>query len=341
MATITRRESGGWQVKIRRRGHPAESKTFATRAAAEAWARAVERDIDRGAYISAATAERVTFDELAADFERDFAPHHYRGAAWRHKLARLRERLGKYALVAITPQLVARYRDERLQDPDPRYKDAAAAPRVSPATVKTEIDLLSRVLRFATHERGIALPGGNPVAGVRKPAGGRPRDRRLTADEWARLLDECSRSRNPWLRPAVLLSVETAMRQGELLALRWCDVDIKRRIALLHETKNGEPRAVPLTSAAVAVLSALPRDISGRVIPQDRMTLYHAFGHACRRAGIDDYTWHDLRHESLSRLAERGDLSVLELAAVSGHKTLQMLKRYTHLRAEDLARKLG
>jgi len=126
-----------------------------------------------------------------------------------------------------------------------------------------------------------------------------------------------------------------------LLSLRWADVDLKRRFAMLHETKNGEERAVPLTSSAVAVLQALPRDISGRVIPQNRMTIYKAFEHACRRAGIDDYRWHDLRHEALSRLAERGDLSVLELAAVSGHKTLQMLKRYTHLRAEDLARKLG
>jgi integrase len=341
MATITRRKSGGWQVKVRRKGYPVQSKTFATRADAETWSRAVERDMDRGAYVSAAAAERITLDALADDYERDFAPHHYRGQAWRHKLARLRERLGRYALIAITPQVVARYRDERLQDSDPRYKDAASAPRVTGATVKTEIDLLSRMLRYAVQERGIALPGGNPVAGVRKPAAAKARDRRLTADEWSRLLDECAKSRNPWLRPAVQLSVETAVRQGELLKLRWRDVDLTRRVAILYETKNGEQRAVPLSSDAVAVLDALARDISGQVIPQARMTLYNAFGHACRRAGIEDYTWHDLRHEALSRLAERGDLSVLELAAVSGHKTLQMLKRYTHLRASDLARKLG
>jgi integrase len=105
--------------------------------------------------------------------------------------------------------------------------------------------------------------------------------------------------------------------------------------------KTGEPRAVPLSSAALAALEELPTAIAGPLIPLGRMTLYKAFERACQRAGIQGYCWHLLRHEALSRLAERGDFSVLELAAVSGHKTLQMLKRYTHLQAENLAKKLG
>jgi len=134
------------------------------------------------------------------------------------------------------------------------------------------------------------------------------------------------------------------MRQGELLSLTWMQVDIKRHLALLTDTekiKNEEPRAVPLSSAALAVLKTLPRTVSGVVLPVERLTLYHAFRYACNRANIKNFTFHDLRHEALSRLAERGDFSVLELAAVSGHKTLQMLKRYTHLQTEKLARKLG
>jgi integrase len=98
---------------------------------------------------------------------------------------------------------------------------------------------------------------------------------------------------------------------------------------------------VPLSSAALKILKGMPRSLGGRVIATDRMTLYKAFERACERADINGLTFHDLRHEALSRLAERGDLSMLELASISGHKTLQMLKRYTHLRAEDLARKLG
>lgn len=156
-----------------------------------------------------------------------------------------------------------------------------------------------------------------------------------------RLLEECERSQNNWLAPAVRLAVATAMRQGELLNLAWKDVDLENRVALLRETKNGEARAVPLSSDAVAVLKALPVNIKGLVLPQARRTLYGAFTRAAGRAGIEDLTFHDLRHEALSRLAERGDFSVLELAAVSGHKTLQMLKRYTHLQAARLPEKMG
>ncbi len=345
MATFEQRESGWWQAKIRRKGHPVQSKTYRLREDAEKWARGVETEMDKGAFVALGKAERTTFKDLAKDFETDFAPHHYRGAAWKHKLAHLVAKLGSYSLVAITPQAVAKYRDDRLKEPDPRYKNnLAAAPRISGATVKTEIDLLSKVLDVAQKEFGIALPAGNPVAGVRKPKGGKARNRRLTTEEWQKLEAECKASGNPWLAPAVTLAVETAMRQDELLQLEWKQMDKKRKLALLldpDKLKTEEPRAVPLSSTALAALDSMPRMIKGRVIPIDRMTLYKAFKRACARAEIKDYTWHDLRHEALSRLAERGDFTVLELAAVSGHKTLQMLKRYTHLQAENLARKLG
>lgn len=131
------------------------------------------------------------------------------------------------------------------------------------------------------------------------------------------------------------------MRQGELLSLTWSQVDMKRRLALLVDTekiKSREPRAVLLSSSAATVLNALPRSVSGSVLPVERLTLYHAFRYACDRAKIKNFTFHDLRHEALSLLAERGNFSVLELAAVSGHKTLQMLKRYTFYKSESINR---
>ncbi len=341
MATFEKRASGWWQAKIRRNGHPRISKTFATKAAAEAWARAVESDMDKGAYRSAVAAESTTFNEIADRFEHEFAQHHYRGKAWRHKLAHLRAAFGDYFIAALTPERIAQYRDDRLKAADPRYGDPASAPRLSPATVKTEIDLLSKVLDVASKEFGIPLPAGNPVAAIRKPAGNKARDRRLTVEEWARLIDECGKSGNAWLKPAVLLSVETGVRQGELLAANWKEVHIEQRHIMLHDTKNGESRPALLTSAAVAILESLPRARGGRVIPQDKMTIYGAFKRACERAGISDYRWHDLRREAISRLAERGDLSLLELAQFSGHKTLQMLKPYSAPHVEKLARKLG
>lgn len=341
MAQIEQRESGGWQARVRRRGYPATSKTFRTKAEADAWARSVETEMDKGAFISVSDAERTTFKDLLKRFREEFAPKHYRKRddekeAWRFQCDRLEEFFGDYALIAIDQKLVARFRDQRLNPPAGSNRKP-----VSESTVRKEVFMLSKILGFAQTECGITLPRGNPVEKIRKPTDGKARDRRLSTEEWLRLETQLKRSRSPFLWPAVQLAVETAMRQGELLGLTWEHFDQKRNLAFLPETKNGEARAVPLSSKALDVLKALPRAIKGPVLPVERLTLYHAFIAAAKRAGLEDYTFHDLRHEALSRLAERGDFSVLELAAVSGHKTLQMLKRYTHLQAENLAKKLG
>ena len=344
LAAITKRPEGTWQAKARRKGWPAQSKTFRTKALAQTWATAIESKMDSGTFVSTTEAERTTLDQLAERFRKEFAPGHYRGDGWTHKLDRLLERLGQFSLVALTPEIVAAYRDERMQDPDPRYKDPEKAPRVSGATVKTELDLLAKMLDVAQKEFSIALPLGNPVHNIRKPKSGESRQRRLTADEWTKLEVACKQSRNTWLHPALLLAVETAMRQGELLALKRADIDKGKRTAWLKETKNGEPRAVPLTSRAIAVIEGLPRSTTGLLVPVEKQALHSAFRTACRRAGIDDYRWHDLRHEALSRFAERGDLSVLELAAISGHKSassLKMLQVYVQFHASKLAEKLG
>lgn len=339
MATFRQRDSGYWQAIVRRKGHPDQSKTFRTKNDAEAWARDIESKIDKGVYVSTNQAERTSFSDLANAFRNDYAPKHYKvredmKEAWRFQVDRLEEFFGQYSLAAIDQRLVAKFRDLRLDGSKGRMA-------VGEATVRKELFMLSKMLGFAEIELGIPLPRGNPVERVRKPREGKGRDRRLTAEEWKSLARELRKSRNPYLWPAVLLAIETAMRQEELLTLRRNCIDQERRIALIPDTKNGEPRAVPLSTRALAAINGLPKTTSGIVLPMERMTLYHAFVAACKRAEIEDYTFHDLRHEALSRLAERGDFSVLELAEVSGHKTLQMLKRYTHLNAERLAKKLG
>lgn len=345
MAYIERRGDLQWRAQVRKKGFPIKTKTFMSRADAERWAKEVEIAMERQIFQDHDLAHATTFSELARRFREEFAPTHYRGSGWKHKLKPLEAEFGRYSLAAITPAAIATYRDKRLKAPDPRFKDPETAPRVSGPTVKTEIDLLSKMLGVAEKEFGIALPHGNPTLRVRKPKDGKARDVRVPpgSEREQRLIAACEADANPWLAPAYRLAVETAMRQGELLSLRWEDVHLARRVAVLRATKNGEARGVPLSSAAVAVLKALPRHVSGRVLGGmgHATTLQHAFARACKVAGIDDLTWHGLRHEALSRLGERGDLSVLELAAVSGHKTLQMLKRYTHLQAETLARKLG
>jgi integrase len=181
----------------------------------------------------------------------------------------------------------------------------------------------------------------NPVRDIKLPPGGRPRDRRLQAGGEARLFAACREARNRWLLPLVQLALETAMRQGELLRLHWEYIDLNRRTAHLPDTKNGEARTVPLSSTAIAVLRALPRTLHGDVFRGvTTEAVKRSYMRATRRACIKDLRFHDLRHEATTRLFEKG-LNIMEVASVTGHKDLRMLRRYTHLKAEDLARKLG
>jgi integrase len=140
--------------------------------------------------------------------------------------------------------------------------------------------------------------------------------------------------------PLVKLALETAMRRGELLALQWEHIDLSVQTALLPMTKNGTARVVPLSKKAVAVLAELPRRGDGPVFPISHMTMHNCFRDACKRASINNLHFHDLRHTATSRLAEKLP-NVIELASVTGHQTIQMLKRYYHPNAEALAQKLG
>jgi integrase len=211
---------------------------------------------------------------------------------------------------------------------------------VSGATVNREFNVLSHAIDTARREWDIYLPF-NPCALVRRPPPGRPRNRRLKGDEEQRLLSHCRQARNPWLSHFVALAIETGMRRSELLSLQWANVDLEKRIAFLPMTKNGDSRGVPLSTKAVMIFRALPGSRGGGVFGDLTVEgLKKAFGRAVRRAGITGLRLHDLRHEATSRFFEKG-LNVMEVASVTGHKTLQMLKRYTHLSATDLAARLG
>ncbi len=345
MATIRQRKSGWWQAIVRRKGHPSQSKSFELFADAAKWARDIENRMDRGIFHDRTVAEETLLGDLIDRFITDYAekPENYKQRtdkkeAWRFQLQHLKNALGQYSLAVIDQKLIRKYRTDR---GNTKYRGEP----IKDSTIRKEIFMLSKLFKYAAHEENITLPRGNPVELISKPGEGKARDRRLTKDEMKKLLAECKASRNIYLLPAVELAIELAMRQGELLALEWKDVDLGRSIATIRESKTDDDkvqgRIVPLSPRAVKILKALPRlDNKNKVIPLQRMTLYHVFHAAILRAGIVDFTFHDLRHEALSRLSERGDFSMLEMAAVSGHRTLQMLKRYNHQDAERLAKKM-
>ena len=327
MATIEKR-GPFWRVKIRRTGLPAQTRTFDNRTQAQQWARGVESEIDKGIVVDRRIAQRLSLAEVLERYRREVTPTK-RGAADENlRLKAMAQRpFARIRMSALTSSHLAAYRDERLKV-------------VCGATVNRELSTLSHAIDTARREWDVYLPV-NPCTLVRRPPQGRPRNRRLQGDEEQRLLSACRDARNAWLAHFVALAIETGMRRSELLGLLWPNVDLERRIAFLPVTKNGESRGVPLSSRAVTILRGLPDSSNDRVFGElTTDALKQSFKRAVRRAGIAGLRLHDLRHEATSRFFEKG-LNVMEVASVTGHKTLQMLKRYTHLSVTDLATRLG
>ena len=349
MATISKTKSGTWKAIIRKKGWPTTIKTFRTKRDAADWARRVEDEMVRGVYVDRAQAERLTLRDSLVRYlvEVSALKSPSTQTAEKRRANTLMKALGSYSLAAITPQIVADYRDRRLNQTN-RF-----GRKMSPNHIRLELALLSHLFTVAIKEWGLGIPQ-NPVALVRRPSPGKGRDRRLSPEEEARLLTECRNYSNPMLYWAVMLALETAMRKSEIQTLTRQQIDLTKRLLYLPETKNGTVRMVPLTQLATKVLLEATSNsinsangefvfegeakdpVTGRRKPYD---FTEAWKIVRKRAGLIDLRFHDLRHEAVSRLVEVG-LGDQEVAAISGHKSMQMLKRYTHLRAEDLVEKL-
>ncbi|EEC9589048.1 site-specific integrase [Escherichia coli] len=232
----------------------------------------------------------------------------------------------------ITTIDIAGYRDQRLAQINPR-----TGRQITGNTVRLELALLSSLFNIARVEWGTCRM--NPVELVRKPKISNGRDRRLTSGE-ERRISRYFRDKNPQLYVIFHLALETAMRQGEILSLGWEHLDLQHGVAHLPETKNGSPRDVPLSRKARNYLQILPQQINGNVFSYTSSGFKSAWRTALLDLKIENLHFHDLRHEAISRLFELGTLNVMEIAAISGHRSLNMLKRYTHLRAYHLVSKL-
>lgn len=330
-----KRGNVSWQVQVRKKDVH-ESKTFKTQADAKRWASEVESEISRGVFVSRAEAERTLLNDVCERYRAEVLPNLKGAKPDNSRLRNIQERLGRLSLATITSTTLSQFRDTRLRE-------------VSRQTVIHELNLINRVLKTCTVDWGIALPSGIPV--VRKPEKPRGRDRRIEQDEIDAI---CLASESRELASIIVIAIETAMRRGEIAEARRDDLDLRKRTLRLHDTKNGESRTVPLSSRAIEVLEGLPVRLDGKVFGMRPDSITQAFERAVTRARaayeadtkkpiagwLKDLRFHDLRHEGTSRLAEKVS-NLVELASITGHKDLQMLKRYYHPRAEDLARKLG
>jgi integrase len=329
MASIIRRGERQWQARVRRKSIRAGA-TFETKARAAAWARQVEAEIDAGRFqFGRAEAERTTLHEALDRYLIEIVPSK-KGIRQNTGIVRAWQctPLAQKSLAAIRSTDITAWRDAKLK-------------QVGPQTVLHHLNVLSHLYRVAAFDWGLETLV-NPVAKIKKPSIPRGRERRLRADEERQLLDACDVSESSWLGPLVRLALATAMRQGELVGLTWSQVRFAERTILLIDTKNGEPRTVPLSTQASQALYSILKPNVDKVFPVNTgRAISHAFVKACKRAGIVELRFHDLRHEATSRFFENTNLRDVEIASITGHKTMDMLKRYAHLRAAQLAVRLG
>ena len=323
MAAISKLPSGLWRAQVARNG-ARRSKSFPTKSAATQWAAATEAELmagKRGGF------PRKTVAQALERYALEVSPGKP-GGRW--ELLRLaafgREPWAQRWLTELTPDDLGRWRDQRLLG-------------VSGESVRRDFALLSAVFSAAKREWG--WMGDNPVSLVRKPPPGRPRDRLPTWRELRRICRACGyvtgvapTTKTAQVSYVLLISLRTAMRRGEILALTGADVDLDRRVARLHRTKNGDARDVPLSAKALRLLRPLlPGMLT--IAPASLDALWRK---VCARCGVDGMHLHDARAAACTSMARRVD--VLTLARITGHRDIKMLMRYYRETPEQIAARL-
>lgn len=348
MATV-RKNGRNWQAMIRKKGFDHQSKSFPLKRDADAWAKVIESEMVRGTFVDTATANSTSFAECLDRYEKE------QTQAGRRSLKQLKSQLNilrrsdlvKLSLANVSRTEIAKFQKERM------------ATGIKTATYIKDHNLLHTIFETIQRSWGIHLPKGNPAKLISKPKHKDPisRNRRLEEGEEEKLLSELYKTSYA-TAIIVKFALATGMRRGEIMNIRYGDMSgerIKQNGQLtIPVTKTDYPRVIPLTNEAHNALLEQAHRIGetyGWNIPQkdfDNMLVFdikadsvsHAFKKACRKVNIENLTFHDLRHEAISRLFEKG-LDMMEVSTISGHKSFEMLKKYTHLRPENILQKLN
>lgn len=356
MATIRERiDSTGkksFHVQVRIQGFPPQTKTFDSKTVAKQWAAHVESELRAGRYMQKVEAQKHTVKELLEEYRTKVLiptkPKELRSQG--PQLEWWIQKLGAYSLADLTPTAIAKCRDELLQTPFGRNNDRMR----TPATVVRYLAVLSHAFNVAVKEW--QWMQDSPMNRVSKPKVNNERMRFLSDDEQARLLDAARTSQNRFLYTILITALSTGMRYSEIMNLRWRDVLLDDKddsgLILLATTKNGEPRGVPLVKNACVEIKALRQKHAAKnrghvksdsiLFPSEDdaktpVEIRKAWDTALRRAKIADFRFHDLRHTAASYLAMEG-ATAPEIAEILGHKSLQMVKRYSHFNKAHIAK---
>lgn len=327
---------GRWRAQVRRKGHPAYTETFATKAQAESWARRIESQIDAGQRPDGPTVlgRAYLLRDVIDDYRklrahtrpvRDDSNEHY-------MLKKLAAHLGHMDVLTLTVDDLVGFARARAED------------GAGPYTVNMDLGKLGTVLRLVSGVKHLNLPD---VVTMARPVlmhlgligGGGRRERRPNDDELTRVLEWLARERGQVYADATRFAVLTAMRRAEYCRIEWADVDEARQMVLVRQRKHPRSKKtndewVPLLRGAWELVQAQPTR-EGRIFPIHPQTVSKYFREACAALSIPDLQLRDMRHEGVSQLFEYG-YTIPEVALVSGHKKWDTLRRYTQLNPDEL-----
>ena len=340
MPSVQRRISPNGKISyralVRLKNHKTKTATFLKRADAVSWSQEIETKIKQSKYFPdrLIESEKFTLNDLLDRYKSEVLSEK-RAKGQSGQLIWWKDQLGEYKLKDLTPSLIAGLKDKLTKDQSERTGRSRTS-----ATVNRYLALLSHAFTVAVREwQWMAV---NPLRQISKFKEAQGRTRFLSDEERERLLDVCSSSKNTHLFTLVTLALSTGMRRGEMLGLRWENIDIQNRRITLVITKNGERRGVPLVGKAYGLIKELFLKLEPEgqdlLFPSPNnskkpISIRTAWETVLKRSRIENFRFHDLRHSTASYLAMNG-ASLLEIADILGHKTLQMVKRYSHL-SED------
>lgn len=333
MASIAKRD-GKFRVQIRRQGQGSLSKTFTLRKDAERWARETEAAVEAGRYTKPeiAKAEEAAIDPSTTTLQA--LVERYRDTVTANKRGKVSEAAILNAFIRNAPIASKKLSDISSTD-WARYRDARLK-EIKAISVKRQLSIFSRIYEVARAEWGLKID--NPLASVSLDYVDQRRDRRLKEEELDLIITEAKRRRNPLVLQVILWAKETGMRRGEILAMRWDHIDLKGRVLTIPMSKNGLSRKLPITRAMIDILESQEPD-NATVFAIKPSNLKLTWARILKAVGISDLHFHDLRHEAISTLFEKG-LAIQEVASISGHQSWKMLQRYTHPKPQDILRKL-
>ena len=326
MATF-RKRLGKWEVRVRRYNNKTISKTFIEKADANRWAQEVETKIEKGLYEDLSQANQITLRELLEQYSKEVSSQKIGYPQEKYKIAKLcKNPIASLKLARVTPLQLRKFQEQ-------------CSLIYNPSTTNKYITLISVSIKFARQMLGIFLPN-NPCDFVKRLKEPEFEGQIIEPEEEQLLLQEAINSKANWLKLAIMLGLDCGMRRGEIIKLRREDVDFTNATAKLRETKNGTVRNIGLSPRVMEEMRKLPANIDGRVIScPSGDNFLHFYSQLQKWTGIKK-TFHTTRHTFASRCAMNG-WSIAEISAQGGWKNLSVLKRYTHIKATHLSKKLG